>query len=250
MDKTLNNLYYQMISKRKSFHTFTGKNKLSDSELNEISEKIKTLKPLISNCKTAFKIVPTSEVESGAGEYCILIYSEKKENYLSNVGYMGEQLDLWLTSKNIGVCWYGMGKTNDTKFEGLDFVIMIAIEKADESEFRKDLSMAERLPIEEIWNGRHFENIVKMARYAPSACNSQMWFFKCEENKINLYRFKRENSMIPTDKLSFYNQIDLGILMLFIEVCLNYEDYSFTQNLLPEIKLENDEELVSVYNIE
>ena len=44
MDKILNNLYYQMISKRKSFHTFTGKNKLSDFELNEISEKIKTFK--------------------------------------------------------------------------------------------------------------------------------------------------------------------------------------------------------------
>ena len=40
-------------------------------------------------------------------EYCHilvdtkLLYSEKKDNYLQNIGYLGEQLDLYLTSLNI-----------------------------------------------------------------------------------------------------------------------------------------------------
>ena len=32
-------------------------------------------------------------------EYCILFYSEKKENYLQNIGYLGEQLDFILYLK-------------------------------------------------------------------------------------------------------------------------------------------------------
>lgn len=34
----------------------------------------------------------------------------KNDNYLQNVGYLGEQLDLYLVSKNIGTLWFGIGK--------------------------------------------------------------------------------------------------------------------------------------------
>lgn len=36
---------------------------------------------------------------------CLLFYSESKEGYLQNIGYLGEQIDLYLTSKNIGALW-------------------------------------------------------------------------------------------------------------------------------------------------
>ena len=43
-------------------------------------------------------------------EYCILLYSEKKGDYLRNIGYIGEQLDLYLASLNIGACGLGSAK--------------------------------------------------------------------------------------------------------------------------------------------
>ena len=38
-----------------------------------------------------------------------MFYSENKDNYLTN-GYLGEILDLYLVSQNIGTLWYGLGK--------------------------------------------------------------------------------------------------------------------------------------------
>lgn len=78
-------------------------------------------------------------------EYCILLYSEKKDNYLQNIGYIGEQLDLYLVSKNVGTLWFGIGRPEEKQHDGLDFVIMIAIAKIDsETKFRKDMYKSRR----------------------------------------------------------------------------------------------------------
>ena len=144
----MDELYYDMIFKRKSFHIFSGVSRLSDEEIKEILCHIQKLQPLVNGINPEFRIVPRAQTSCKRGEYCILIYSEMKEHYLHNVGYMAEQLDLWLAAKNIGACWYGMGKTSEMKYNGLDFVIMIAIEKVEE-DFKKlfpNLPAAERDP--------------------------------------------------------------------------------------------------------
>ena len=128
-------LFYDMIYKRKSFHLFRniGTERISDKELQDIEEIYGTLTPLCSEIKTAIRIVPASETTCRRGqEYCILLYSEKKEGYLQNIGYLGEQLDLYLVSRNIGTLWFGIGKVEEQLFEGLDFVIMIAISKIND----------------------------------------------------------------------------------------------------------------------
>ena len=70
-------------------------------ELKDIEEKFSKLKPLVEDIKVKIKIVKKESILRGQ-EYCILFYSEKKDNYLQNIGYLGEQLDLYLVSKNIG----------------------------------------------------------------------------------------------------------------------------------------------------
>ena len=70
--------------------------------------------PLYSDIKTSVKIVPECETTCKRGaQYCILFYSEKKGEYLRNIGYLGEQMDLYLASKNIGALWFGIGKTGN-----------------------------------------------------------------------------------------------------------------------------------------
>ena len=138
MDKKL----YEMIFKRKSFHLFRniGNEKITEEELKDIENKFKELKPLQEDIKVKIKIVKDSTTCRRGQEYCILFYSEKKDNYLQNIGYLGEQLDLYLVSKNIGTLWFGIGKVEGKKLDGLDFVIMIAIHKIDsEDKFRKDM---------------------------------------------------------------------------------------------------------------
>ena len=101
---------YKMIFKRKSFHLFRniGKEHITNEELKDIEEYFYTLKPLMDDIKVKIKIVKDSTTCRRGQEYCILFYSENKENYLQNIGYLGEQLDLYLVSKNIGTLWFGI----------------------------------------------------------------------------------------------------------------------------------------------
>ena len=131
---------YEMIFKRKSFHLFrgVGNEKISGEELAEIEESFQSFERLYPDIRTAVRIVPSDKVNfKRDAEYCILIYSEKKENYLMNAGFLGEQLDLWLTAHRIGSLWYGIGKPDEPSYQGLDFVIMIAVHKvSDGTRFR------------------------------------------------------------------------------------------------------------------
>ena len=92
----MDNKLYDMIFKRKSFHLFRniGNEKISDEEIIDIENKFKELKPLVDNIKVKIKIVKDKITCRRGQEYCILFYSEKKDNYLQNIGYLGEQLDL------------------------------------------------------------------------------------------------------------------------------------------------------------
>ena len=147
---------YSMIFKRKSFHIFRDIASINPAELKSIEDKYNTFTPLIDGIKTAIRVVPADKTTCKRGqEYCILLYSEKKENYLQNIGYIGEQLDLYLASLGIGALWFGIGKPDEQNYNGLDYVIMIAIAKVANDKFRKDMFKSKRKPLDEIWNGEH-----------------------------------------------------------------------------------------------
>lgn len=232
-----NDLFYQMIFKRKSFHIFKDILSISIEELKEIEEVYQTFQPLLPDIKTELRIVPTAETTCKRGqEYCILLYSEKKNNYLQNIGYLGEQLDLYLASKNIGALWFGIGKAEEPIVNGLAFVIMIAIAKMPENKFRKDMFKSKRKPLEEIWNGAFYKNVGNIVRFAPSACNTQPWKVDAVEDKLIVYRYKKpgKRGIMPADKVSFYNRIDIGIFLCFLELCLQHNGMAFQRELFAD----------------
>ena len=245
----MDELYYDMIFKRKSCHIFSGVSRLSDEEIKEILCHIQKLQPLVNGINTEFRIVPRAQTSCKRGEYCILIYSEMKEHYLHNVGYMAEQLDLWLAAKNIGACWYGMGKTSEMKYNGLDFVIMIAIEKVEEEDFRKDFRKAKRKSVDEIWTGNEHTDIASVVRYSPSACNTQPWLVKFEGSNMYIYQVKGKRGMITKDKVDYYNKIDMGIFMLFFELCLEHEKLPFCRDLYTEALDERSKIFTAAYKV-
>lgn len=227
----MDELLYQMIFKRKSFHTFKGEQHLTEAELADVAARLSTLTPLLDDIEVAWRILPRRETSCTHGEYCILVYSEKKDGYLYNVGYQFEQLDLWLASQNIGACWYGMGRTEERTHQGLNFVIMMAIEKADENEFRKDYRKAKRKEIFDIWSGIDFPALSPVVRFSPSACNTQPWLVEAEEHKIDIYRVLGARGIMPIDKVPFFNSIDMGIFLLFTELCLKHEQIPFRRQI-------------------
>lgn len=242
---------YQMVFKRKSFHIFKNTLIISEEELAQIETAFLECKPLIPEIKVSMKIVPAAATTCKRGqEYCILLYSEKKEGYLPNIGYLGQQLDLILASMNIGALWFGIGKT-DVRSDGeLDFVIMIAIAKMEEHKFRKNMFKSKRKPIEEIWFGEYYLEAANIARFAPSACNTQPWIVESNEQELRVFRYKKpgKRGIMPADKVSFYNRIDIGIFLLILEVCLKHGGIVFERTLF-EDKKEEEKNLVAIYAI-
>ena len=250
----MNNELYDMIFKRKSFHLFRniGKEHISNEELKDIEEYSAKLKPLVDDIKVKIKIVKEGATCRRGQEYCILFYSEKKENYLQNIGYLGEQLDLYLVSKNIGTLWFGIGKVDEKQYEGLDFVIMIAIAKVDSAEkFRKDMYKSKRKELQEIWNGENYLNIADIVRFAPSACNTQPWIVESSKNELKVYRYRKEGKrgIMPKDKVIYYNQIDIGIFLFFFFFCLEKNNINYNRNLYVEENHEKEKNLTATYEI-
>ncbi|MBE6046775.1 MAG: nitroreductase [Clostridiales bacterium] len=233
---SVNNIFYEMIFRRKSFHTFrnVGNESISENELNDIQNAYSELAPLNPEIKTAIRIVPEKETNcKRGGEYCILFYSEKKDGYLQNIGYIGEQLDLYLVSRNIGTLWLGIGKTKEEHFENMEFVIMFSIRKiSDSSKYRKDMFKSKRKSVEEIWEGKQIPYVSDIVRFAPSACNSQPWHVK-NDGELLVYRYKKpgKRGIMPADKVSFYNRIDIGIFICFLDICLGHSGIGFEKKL-------------------
>ena len=251
----MDNRLYEMIFKRKSFHLFrnVGEESITQKELDDIENEFTKLKPLYDDIKVKIKIVKDSTSCHRGQEYSILFYSEKKDNYLQNIGYIGEQLDLYLVSKNIGTLWFGIGKVKEKVFDGLDFVIMIAIKKIDSpTKFRKDMFKSKRKEISEIWEGNKYKNIANIVRFAPSACNTQPWKVIEKNNKLEVYRYRKEGKrgIMPKKMVIYYNQIDMGIFLCFLELCLDRNNITYTRELFYEESSDYENNLLAIYNFE
>lgn len=243
---------YPMLFKRKSFHIFKEPGHISPKEQARIRESFSGCTPLVPEIRVEMKLVSGEETTCKRGqEFCILFFSERKAGYLANIGYMGEQLDLLLACMNIGVLWFGIGKTEVKSESGLDFVIMLAIAKMEESRFRKDMFKSKRKPLEEIWRGTAHRNIANIVRFAPSACNTQPWIVESQEKELRVFRYKKpgKRGIMPADRVVFYNQIDMGIFLLFLELCLTQEKLVFERTLLPDSG-DGERNLVAHYSIQ
>ena len=225
---------YDMIFKRKSFRRFGDFLTLTNEEMQKVKNYLNILIPLLDDVKIKYRIVKREETNCKRGEYCLLVYSEQKEQSLLNIGYTLEQLDLWMASQNIGVCWYGIGKPDKLQYEGLDYVIMLAFGKGRPEEFRKDYTKAKRKELELIWSGQHIPNVTNVVRFAPSACNSQPWRVVFETQIIRIFRSTDVHSIFPKEKLLLYNCIDMGIFLYFMELALRREQYEFERILCQE----------------
>lgn len=233
-----------MIFKRKSIRKFDETLILTKNELREVKQKIKKLIPLVNDIKVKFKIIERTNTTAKRGEYCLSMYSEKKPFYLLNAGYMMEQIDLFLTSREIGVCWYALAKVKDVQLDDLDYVIMLALGKSRKEDFRKEVSEFKRKDKVEIWKGDFDPSVIEAVRLAPSACNTQPWRIVSSSNWIKVYRNTMIKSFIPNSKLPYYNSIDMGICLCFLEIALAGKEYKFDRELI--LRGNSNQELIEI----
>ena len=101
-------------------------------------------------------------------------------------------MDLYLQTLGLGVCWLGMGRMNPkttTAVEGMKFVIMLAFGPPKGDQLRHDLKSFKRKPMEQITDKPDAK--LEPARLAPSAVNSQPWYFTHEGDNIHVWCSKK-----------------------------------------------------------
>ena len=214
---------YLYMWKRKSIRKY-DMTPLETKQLNQIRQFAENMKPLYPDIKTAYDITPDikSIIPVKAPHYFV-ISSEKKEGYLENVGFMFQQMNLYLTSIGLGSCWLGMAKPEGKQSSRLPFVITIAFGEATESPYRM-ITEFKRKSLSDISNGS--DDRFEAARIAPSAMNNQNWYFLADNGYIHV--FHKKATMGVLNKL---NKIDIGIALchLFIATEETGKGFVFTK---------------------
>ncbi len=216
--------YYPIIFKRKSIRNY-DLTPLDDNTVAEISKHLDNLKPMYDNIKTEMKIISSDEVKTRImkkAPHYIAVFSQKKEGYLTNVGFMLQQMDLFFSANGLGSCWQGIPKPKKEvlKSSNLEFVILMAFGKPKESLHRGSVSEFKRKPLQEISNVKGADELLEAARLAPSAANSQPWFFTGEDSIIHVYSAKP--NFLKALLVKKYIPIDMGIAIYHLKVAAKH----------------------------
>ncbi len=206
----------EMIYHRKSCRSFTGQP--VDSET---IEKILSfeMKPLYPEIKVRMDIVSRNQVKCicpWTTPQLIAIYSEEAEGYLENIGFLFQQMDLYLQTLGLGVCWLGIGRMNPkttTQVEGMKFVIMLAFGDPKGHQLRHDLKGFKRKSMDQITDKP--DSSLEPARLAPSAVNSQPWYFTHEGDIIHVYCSKKGSRLDAGIALAHLYVANLGTFRFF-----------------------------------
>ena len=189
------------------------RNYLDDEiDLDSIKEFISNAEVLTPDMNFTYEILEREEVNLKTrwkAPYYLALYSDKKENYGVNLGFVFQQVSLYMQSIGIGSCWVGMGTIKEKNPE---FVILIAFGKSNDltreiSKFkRKSLSDISDLPDEKL----------EPARLAPSAINTQPWYFKHTDEGYDVFKVK--HNFVKRKILGKWNDIDVGIALAHMYV--------------------------------
>ena len=215
---------HEMIYHRKSCRSFTGV-PVDSATIETI--KAFPLKPLYPEIKVHWDIVPRNQVKCicpWTTPQLITIYSEEAEGYPENIGFLFQQMDLYLQTLGLGVCWLGMGRMHPKtapQVEGMKFVIMMAFGHPKGDQLRHDLKSFKRKSMEQITDQAYPR--LEPARLAPSAVNSQPWYFTHEGNTVHVYCNKKGS------------RLDAGIALAHLYVANKERFRFFRAAAVPEV---------------
>lgn len=225
MGQTMN--LEETIFKRQSVRSYDD-TPLNEETLNKIRNFIENIKPLNPNINWSYDIVGPENIKTlmrWKAPYYLLIYSEEKENYYQNIGFIFQQVDLYLQSNEIGSCWIGLAspKNYENKNKKQKYIIMISFGKSIKNIYRNDINRFKRKNLGQI-SDTITEKLIP-AQLAPSATNSQPWYFKHNnDNCYDLYRVK--HGIIKRKTLAKLNKIDIGITLSHLYIS-NKDTFKF-----------------------
>jgi nitroreductase len=215
---------YETISKRKSVRKY-DLTPLDEHTLAEILAHRSVLKPLYDHIKVEMKLLSQKDVKgllSAKAPHYIAVFSETKDGYLTNVGFMLQQMDLFLSANGIGSGWQGMPKPTKEILNSsrLEFVILLAFGNPDERLHRESVLEFKRKPLAEITDVKGAFELLEPARLAPSAMNYQQWFFTGNATTLHAYRAK--SNFIKAFFFERMSRISMGIALCHVWIAAKH----------------------------
>ena len=226
----------RMMGRRRSVRSYLP-DALPEDMLTALRRRMDRLTPLFPDVPVTGTIIPT-----GAGNFLqkwktphfIAIFSDGSEEGLMNVGFMYQQLDLYIQSLGLGSCWVGLGSLKDSAIvpEGMKLAVMMAVGMPDNVPEREGAEAFKRRTLADIADQP--DERLEPLRLAPSATNSQPWYITHagvthEGGTLHLWR----EALGPIKQRTHgrMNRIDAGIALAHLYVS-HPDTFRFTR--LPE----------------
>ena len=223
-----NSILQEMIYRRKSTRAYT-KVPADAETIAKITEQLATIEPLYPEIKTRFEIVGRDKVRSmfrWFPEQAVAAFSEEREGYLENIGYILARLDLYLHSIGLGTCWIGMGRMSDASVMDMGedkFVILLAFGYPESGTPYRERDEFNRKPLDEISD--YPDTRLEPVRLAPSSINSQPWYITHGEGGA-LHIYRTADNLLRAKVMARFNTIDMGIAIAHLAVSLG-ESFRF-----------------------
>jgi Putative TM nitroreductase len=201
---------YDAMFKRKSVRKYAP-GQLDAATMQKVVSNLTGLKPLFPEIRTELRIMTNSEVRGMFkvdAPHFLAFFSEVKDGYATNAGFMMQQMDLFLSANGIGSCWQGGPKPIRESREAseLEFVTLMAFGPPAGDIHRKTVSEFDREPLAKISVVKGYDDLLEPARLAPSGMNNQPWFFSGGNGAIHVSTAKS----VIVDRM---NQISAGIAL-------------------------------------
>lgn len=231
---------YKAIFHRKSIRKY-DMTPLPAETIEKLQAYAINAQPLDNSIRYEFAYLGSADVKNllpiKAPHY-VCLYSEKKGNYLMNAGFLLQQIDLYLSHNNLASCWLGMAKPAKgipLVSNGLEFVIMLALGNTREKIHRVNTSEFKRKKVSEISSIVGADELLEAVRLAPSASNTQAWFFSGDLDVMTVSRKKL--NLLKAQVYGKMNQIDIGIALLHLQLSAAHHgqvvSYNFDNDVAP-----------------
>ena len=206
---------------------------LSETEIIQILSYADSIKSILPGLKLKVRVIGPNDVKAIRGwraPHYLAIYANADDASIVNVGYVYEQVVIYLTSIGLGTCWANSVSPKDSKeMEGLKWVATIAFGKEkNDQPWRNDLAQIKRKDM----SGISDQNDKKLepARIAPSAMNNQPWRFTHSNGKIHAYCVVQS---FLKKWMTAMNRIDMGIALANLKVSSESFTFEMQKNPAP-----------------
>ncbi|MDU2198776.1 MAG: nitroreductase family protein [Peptostreptococcaceae bacterium] len=235
---------YDAIFYRKSIRNYSKKS-IKSSLMEEVKSLCSNITYLNKDLNIKAHVVERGHlIQFLMGKSCevkaphyIVITSNEGEHNLENVGFVGEEILLGMTSLGIATCWLqcSLKREDILEFIGLDEIdiddekyeskiekpfAIIAFGYAEKQEalFRSVGSEPDRKRLKKVCKkiDRKWVKILNAVRVAPSIKNIQPWLFYSKEYGFDLYEEKPKKGTLENSKIS------MGVALKHFDIACKY----------------------------